>query len=131
MYRFVKPNAQLLSTFKEVRVVKDDVWNRYKNGEVKLSYFDKYNNHIGYIQYRIFTGQVDLFYIYDIKHRRTGLGKQMLNKAIADMFTHETLEIWAVTYEHHAFWANVWKKSFKFQNILHPSVRGSGYRMTL
>lgn len=140
-----------LSNFHEVRFVEKDIWNGHENGEICLSYYTdkskvpeprtqvldehrrydnvKYNG-IGYIQYRKNVGQVGLIRLDDEFRGRT-LGKQMLDKAIAEMRESGATEVWAVTSKNHPFWSNVYNQSFTWRNPAHSSVTGHGYYMKL
>ncbi len=117
--KFRKPMK--LEDFKEIRTVTDDNWNKIKNGNINLEYFDKNNNSIGYIDYRVNVGQIGLFFITNHSYINRGLGKQILEKAIKEIKLYKVKEVWAVTTDNHPFWSNVWNKSFK-PKILHTNL---------
>ncbi len=141
-----------IKNFKEVKIKIDDTWNKVKNGETWVYYYEKnfdtsklaidtiknrhdlenicYKNCIGYINYRTGTGQIGLFYI-NKKYQNRGLGKQILKKVMIDLKEHNNKTLWAVTSENHPFWSNVYAKSFEYKIRLHPSVTGSGYLLNL
>ncbi len=81
---------------------------------------------IGYISYKLKTGQIGLFFI-DNPYRNRGLGKQILTNVICDLKSKNVVKIWAVTTENHPFWSNVYNKSFKWSDRPHTSVTGHGY----
>jgi hypothetical protein len=96
-----KPEKLCLTDFIEVRMVMDDNYNKKTNGSIRLCYFvitDASNNKlihfgnkkdarrhieticsksIGYISYRIATGQIGLFFI-NSDYQNRNLGKQIL-----------------------------------------------------
>ena len=119
------PSRLFIKDFIEERSVTNDTWNRHINGEIKLEYFSN-NQSAGYIQYRIKTGQIGLFFMKD-EYANRGLGKQILNKVIGELKEHNVKEVWAVTRDNHPFWSNVFNKSFIPRDPVHPSVGGSGY----
>jgi hypothetical protein len=114
---------QLLSHFIEKKYVVEK--------RVKLEYYNNDGESIANIEYVPHTGQIGLFIVNDIAHRRRNLGKQMLNKAISDMFHHDVPVVWTIAYENHPFWANVWKKSFTYQNPILSHKSKGGYYMNL
>jgi GNAT superfamily N-acetyltransferase len=125
-----KPTPIQLSVYKEHKIVKNDDWNKIKNGDITLEYYLHNNKMIGCINYRVYTGQIGLFFL-EPNYRNIGLGKQILNKAINDIKQNNINEVWAVTSKNHVFWSNVYNGKFKYKEQLHPSVTGSGYSITL
>jgi len=124
MYRLLKLNNKNLF----VRtIISNDTWNNVINGEIIKYYLknkdDDINNYIGYINYRINTGQIGLIRV-DERYRKLGIGKQMLTEAIEDLKNHNIKSVWGVTSENHYFWSNVYSKSFQYKNKLHKSVSG-------
>lgn len=160
-----------LSLFKEIKLVRNDTWNKnndnnnnniinkdyviriyfedeeqyilckknmkYKEYDPTISNFetkaDDYkiiNKGIGYITYRISTGQIGLFYI-DKKYQNCGLGKQILLRAMEDIKNNGCNKVFAVTSKNHHFWANVFGSSFKWSERPDNSVTGSGYFLNL
>ena len=126
----VKPLPLILENFKELREVRDDTWNKVRNGEVYLKYFSDNGDEIGYINYRNSSGQIGIFRL-DEDYRNRGLGKQILAKVIEDLKKSNIKEVWAITSKNHSFWSNVFNKSFKYKDIPHKSVTGSGYSMKI
>ncbi len=148
---FKKPTLKL-EDFNEITIIINDDWNKVEKGNVWKCYFEKsvkLNDlnidsvkdrkgaeniafrSIGYISYKIKTGQIGLFFI-DPKFRNLGLGKQILTRVINDIKTNQnkskqTLTVWAVTTKDHPFWSNVYDKSFEYKSKPHSSVKGSGY----
>lgn len=88
------------------------------------------NMSVAYIQYRLLTGQIGLFYIHK-EYRDRGLGKQILLRVISDMKTEGRTEVFAITTKNHPFWSNVFNKSFVWKDRPHSSVTGDGYWMNL
>ena len=131
---FVKPKPLNLTDFTQVKVIKDDHWNKIPESDIRIDFYDKLKNdtYAGYISYRAAVGQVGLFFL-EKDYRERGLGKQILSQTIEDMKNFETTEIWAVSTENHSFWSNVYNKSFSWYEYkqLHPSVTGSGYKMNI
>jgi len=125
-----KPKPLSLDNFKEIRDVGNDNWNKIPNGEIYLKYFSDNGKEIGYINYRISTGQICLFQLEE-EYRNRGLGKQILGKVINDLKKLGIKEVWAITTENHEFWSNVYKKSFEYKKRPHKSVTGSGYSMKI
>lgn len=123
------PSRLFIKNFIEERYITDDTWNKHVNGEIKLEYFLN-NQSVGYIDYRIKTGQIGLFFIED-KYSNRGLGKQILNKVIDELKVNNVKEVWAVTRDDHPFWSNVFNKSFTPRKPVHPCVTGSGYYMKI
>lgn len=136
----LKPTLKL-SMFKEIRIVQNDTWNNIKNGEVSLCYFNNKKDTSGidltdvesvraqsdaYINFRLHTGQVGLFFI-DEKYQNRSLGKQILLKTISEMKMHDVPAVWAITAKGHPFWSNVFGKQFKYSSRPHRSVTGDGY----
>lgn len=135
------PPILQLTDFKEIRRVSADMsypneyfdWN--KPGGIQLEYYEKTDTdnlrQIGYIRYYKTTGQVGLFFIFKPEHRGRGLGKQILDKAIAEMRENNCKEVWAVTLKNHSFWSNVYGGAFEYRDPAHPSVTSDGYYMKL
>jgi len=140
-----------LTDFVEVTIVIDDEWNDIKNGSVWRAYFNKNSYHlnsdnlnvknrddtekicqksIGYIHYKIGTGQIGLFYIDD-EYRNKGLGTQILLKTIEDIKLHNNKTVWVVAPNNNLFWSNVLNKKFKYSQRPHLSVTGSGYYLKI
>jgi hypothetical protein len=133
-YLFPKPLPLNLTDFTQVKVIKDDDWNKIPNSYIRIDFYDKLNNNTqaGYISYRAGTGQIGLFFL-DKSYMNRGLGKQILLETIEDMKKYNTNEIWAITTKDHPFWSNVFNKSFQFydERKVHPSVTGWGYKMKI
>ena len=55
----------LLHDFTQVKVIKDDYWNKIPNSDIRIDFYDKLNNdkYVGYISYRAGTGQIGLFFL--------------------------------------------------------------------
>jgi predicted acetyltransferase len=140
-----------LCDFNEIRIVIDDNWNMVPNGNIWLCYFDKNypiesinpnliknrddaeeicSKSIGYISYKITTGQIGLFSIIK-KYQSRGLGKEILKKVIKEMELNGNKSVWAVTSQNHKFWSNVFDKSFEYNKRPHNSVTGSGYLLDI
>jgi RimJ/RimL family protein N-acetyltransferase len=141
-----------LSDFHEITIILDDNWNKIPRGSIWKCYFEKNDNNIekiniekikdrygaeeicaksiGYIHYRIGTGQIGLFFIKE-KYKNKGLGKQILTKTIEHMKLSKNEYVWAVTSTNHPFWSNVFGKAFKYSKKLHPSVTGDGYMLNI
>jgi GNAT superfamily N-acetyltransferase len=83
---------------------------------------------VGYITYRLVTGQIGLFFI-NKKYQNRGLGKQILNRVITDMKHEGKTHIFAITTPNHPFWTNVFNKSFQWKQRPDASVTGSGYHL--
>jgi hypothetical protein len=86
---------------------------------------------VGYITYRLVTGQICLFYINNPKYKHCGLGKQILTRVIADMKNEGKTSIFAITSNNHPFWSNVFNNSFEWKTRPDLSVTGSGYYLDL
>ena len=127
------PYKPAIADFYLKRIVEDDTWNNVHNGEVSYYLFrENDRDALSLCRFRVETGQIGLFYIWDDKIRGKGLGKQILSKAIGEIIEHGTADtVWAVTTDDHPFWSNVWYKSFKPRDPVHRSVTGSGYSMSL
>lgn len=139
-----------LEDYHEITVILNDDWNTVQRGSIWKCYFEKNDkncknididqitdryevekicaNSIGYIHYRIGTGQIGLFFI-NREYANRGLGKQILIKTIEHMKLCDNKSVWAVTSKDHPFWSNVFGKSFLYRDSkkLHPSVTGDGY----
>lgn len=83
---------------------------------------------VGYITYRLVTGQIGMFFI-NKKYQNRGLGKQILNRVITDMKHNGKTHIFAITTLNHPFWENVFNKSFEWKQRPDASVTGSGYHL--
>lgn len=112
-----KPRT-LLTDFKETRTFIQD--RRGPNYVTHLEYFNDKNESIGYIDYRLSNGEIDMFGL-EHKYRNQGLGKQILLKTIDEMKQQHLKEIWGFALEGHPFWSNVFNKSFTYRNPIHPS----------
>jgi hypothetical protein len=130
-----KPIPLFLKDFKQIKVMKDDYYNKIPDSDFRIDFYDKLNNEqfAGYISYRAGVGQVGLF-VLEQDYTNRGLGKQILTQTIEHMKEFNTKHIWAITtiYDH-PFWSNVFNKSFKWYEMkqVHPSVTGSGYKMKI
>lgn len=153
----IYPKKQLkLSDFQEFRFIIDDTFNKVTNGNIWLCYFDKnkqidiinqINNmdknliknrddveqiahkSIGYVSYKIKTGQIGLFFI-NKDYQNFGLGKQILLNIINELL-FDNNEVWLITTKNHPFWSNVFENSFEYYDRPHDSVTGSGYKLNL
>lgn len=136
-----------LSDFNQIRITIDDTYNKVKDGNIWLCYFDKkyptdtidtkliknrddvekiaYKS-IGYVSYNIQTGQIGLFFINKY-YQDKGLGKQILSNVIQEISLDKNKSIWVITPKDHQFWSNIFDKSFEFNQRPHNSVTGSGY----
>jgi ribosomal protein S18 acetylase RimI-like enzyme len=86
---------------------------------------------VGYITYRLVTGQICLFYVKP-GYKNRGLGKQILTRVMVDMKNKgHTAGIFAITSTNHPFWSNVFNKSFEWKKRPDLSVTGSGYYLDL
>ena len=85
---------------------------------------------VGYITYRLLTGQIGLFFI-NKEFQNKGLGKQILLRVIDDMKKEGRNSIFAITIDEHHFWSNVFNKSFVLMERPDRSVTGSGYFLDL
>jgi hypothetical protein len=110
------------------KIIKDDTWNKVKNGEIFLEYY-YYDKQICHINYRL-NGQIGLFYIEE-DFRNVGIGKKILDNVIIDMQQHKIPYVWAITTQNHPFWHNVYKNGFTFSERPHFSVTGHGYKMNI
>jgi hypothetical protein len=122
-----------LTDFTQIKIISDDTWNNFPNSDIRIDYYDKINNdkYAGYISYRVKVGQIGLF-VLQPEYRNRGLGTQILLDVIDDMKNHNTSYVWAVTIKNHPFWSNVFNKSFYwYDENVHPSVTGSGYKMKI
>jgi GNAT superfamily N-acetyltransferase len=129
-----KPIPLFLKDFKQIKVMKDDYWNKIPDSDFRIDFYDKLNNdkYAGYISYRAGVGQVGLFFL-NKEYQNRGIGKQILTQTIEHMKEFNTTDIWAITTDDHPFWSNVFNKSFKWYEMrqVHPSVTGSGYKMKI
>lgn len=128
----VKPPKVTINELFEKVIIEDDTYNKLKNGSITRKYYLDENDEteIAMIRYKIFVGQVGLFFI-DKNYRNNGLGKEILEITINDMCKKNVQNVWAVTSENHPFWSNVFSKSFKYMETPHPSVTGSGHCMSI
>ena len=125
----------ILTNLIEKKVITDDTWNKFPNGQIVLTYYLNENDmqnkkHIAYMSYRVFVGQIGVFVINE-EYRNRGLGKQILNNVIDHMKYNGVTQVWAVTTFGHPFWSNVYNKSFTFRKPASYSVTGSGYYMPI
>ncbi len=58
-----KNSPLLLSDFTESREIKDDTWNKIKNGRGVFNIFCKNGNNVGNINYINTTGQIGIFWL--------------------------------------------------------------------
>ena len=79
-----------LNNFIQLKSINDDNWNYIPNGEVHIEFYDKLNKnrYAGFINYRVYVGQVGVFVLND-EYRNRGLGKQILTQTIKDMKEHQ------------------------------------------
>ena len=135
----IYPKKQLnLSDFNLIRIAIDDRYNKVKDGNIWLCYFDKKypidtidtkliknrddvekiaRKSIGYLSYKIQTGQIGLFFI-NKDYQNKGLGKQILSNVIQEISLDKNKSIWVITTKSHPFWSNVFDKSFEFPDII-------------
>ena len=127
-------SLSLTLDFNEVIHGSDDEWNNVPGGNIRRTYLTKTTppTVIGYIDYRVATGQIGLFFIHDEAYCHNGLGKQMLTRAITDIRTHGTATtVWGVTSQNHPCFSNIWNKRAVWKNPAHFSVTGDGYPIEL
>lgn len=149
---FYKKKTIKIEEFKEIKIVINDDWNKIKNGNTWLCYYNKdfntktlenslvinrdqieenyLKNSVGYISYKTTTGQIGLFFIKK-KYQNQGFGKQILDKVIKDLVFHNQKKVFAITTENHPFWSNVYNGAFEFKKRPHESVTGSGYLLDI
>ena len=118
-----------LEQFMEKKTVSDDTWNCVPNSEIHIQYLTPYKKEVGFINYRLSTGQIGLLFITNSEYARKGLGTQMVLRAINEMKKHRITKVWAITRDNHEFWENL--PDFKPSQRPHNSVTGSGYEMHL
>ena len=118
-------NKLSLEQFKERRTISDDTWNGIKDSEVHIQYLTSNDTEVGFINYRLSTGQIGLLFITNEKYIRRGLGTQMVERAINEMKQHKIGKVWAVTRDNHEFWKTM--SGFQPSKRPHKSVTGSGY----
>jgi hypothetical protein len=117
------------------RYISDDNFNNSEDGQYRDDiYID--NKKVGYIEYRIKTGQICLFYIYEREIRNCGLGKNVLYNTIETIrFKNPQIKyVWAATSKNHPFWSNVYNKNFIYSgdnSSVHNSITGFGYSLEL
>ncbi len=99
------------------------------NSEVYIQYLTKDNTEIGFINYRLSTGQIKLLFITNKKYLRSGLEIQMVINAISEIKKHNVKSVWAITRNNHPFWENC--LDFQPSKKPHKSVTGSGYKMDI
>jgi GNAT superfamily N-acetyltransferase len=77
------PPALFLNQFFEKITIEDDTVNGFKNGWITSKYYqsEEDRRHVGYVRYKLFVGQIGLFFI-DQEYQKRGLGKQILEKAM-------------------------------------------------
>ncbi len=94
-----------------------------------ITYFDKNDNEIGYIEYKPTSGQICLFFITNPSYRNRGLGKQIIHIVLADIKQHNTKRAWLVTANcPHKFWES---NGFKYTKTPDNSVTSPGYTRDL
>lgn len=93
-----KPSPLNISDFKQIKVMKDDYWNKIPESEFIIDFYDKLNNdtHADYISYRAGVGQVGIF-ILEKEYQNRRLGKQILTQTINNMKEFNQTHIWAIT----------------------------------
>ena len=91
-----------INNFTEVVTISDDTWNVVNKSQICRTYYTKTDPHheIGYIDYRLYTGQIGRFYIYDKgvygleeDYSERGLGKQILTRATNDIRDYGTVRL--------------------------------------
>jgi GNAT superfamily N-acetyltransferase len=94
-----------------------------------ITYFDKNDNDIGYIEYIPTSGKICLFFITNPSYRNRGLGKQILSAVLDDIKKHNTKRAWLVTANcPHAFWES---NGFTYTKSPDNSVTSHGYTRDL
>lgn len=132
LLNLTKSHSQIKINFNDLthkRIMEKDTWNNLESGQITMNYFYK-NNEIGFISYRIKTGQIGLFFINN-EYQHMGLGKQILSNVIKEMKERDVSYVWAVTCKNHYFWSNVYNKGFEYKERVHSSVTGDGYIMKI
>jgi GNAT superfamily N-acetyltransferase len=129
---FVKPVKIDPNDIIIVKTINDDTWNKIPKSEVYSEFYHE-DKKIGYINYRLGTGQIGLFWL-ESDYRNKGIGKTILQDVIKEMKNANQNEIWAATFDSaHPFWSNVFEKKFKWHEPtkLHHSVTGGGFKMEI
>ena len=66
----VSPNRLCLEQFMEKKTISDDTWNCVPNSEIHIQYFTPDNKEVGFINYRLSTGQIGLLFITTFLEKR-------------------------------------------------------------
>jgi hypothetical protein len=109
--------------FKLIKTITKDTWNHIQNGNIKLECFEKVPNlnktiPVGYIDYRLYSGQINSFYIHNA-YQMNGIGTDLLLYTIEDLRKINTPEIFAISTLNHPFWSNVLDRSFTYRTRQH------------
>ncbi len=116
-----------LSDFRSVTTHSD--CPKWEYNKKRITYFDKYNKEVGYIEYKPNIGKICLFFITNEKYRNRGLGKQILNFVLDDIKTYQTKRVWLVTAKcSHPFWEG---NGFTYTESPDFSVSMHGYTREL
>lgn len=133
IFNILKKNQHtLFSQLRQNKSVHFDMWNNLKDNHVHIEFFDN-NAFAGMINYKVAVGQVSLLYL-EKKYQNKGIGKEILLQTMTHMKEYKTPYIWTLcNNKNHFFWSNVFQKKFVWceNEMLHPSVHGSGFKMKM
>lgn len=139
-----------INSLHEIKFVRYDDWNKKNGGYIYRMYFtepidvseykindpnsfhDRYeldelaSKSVGFITYKLATGQIGLFFISE-EYKNRNFGKKILTKVISDIRNEGKNSVFAITTKNHQFWSNVFGKSFEWRDRPDKSVTGSGY----
>ena len=97
-----------------------DSWNKKRNGQIKHHVL--YDGvHIGFVDYRCFSGQICLISV-EPNFRRKHIAHKMLEAVEVKLKANNVKKIWAVCSKDHYFWSN--QTNYLFSENLNV---GSGY----
>lgn len=110
----------------------------YDNHEliVFMKYYDKKSSRlVGEMSYDLCNGRIFNIKLNSFEMRHKTLGKQMLQQMIEHIKTDDrsiyVKNIWIPLLNHNDFFHNVFNQSFKWKELVHPSVNCSGYSMNI
>ncbi len=97
-----------------------DHWNKIENGQISLNLYN-YDEHVGFVTFRILSGQVCLIDVNE-KYRRRGFATHMLKKVEQYIISNK---IFAICSKDHYFWSV--QKNYFYEERPHQSITSSGY----
>ena len=128
-FKIFKKQYWTLKDFTVERTIRNDMWNKLKNGEVHYDLFDSNGKRVGHSHIRLATGQMCSTRL-DEQYRSCKIGYELVALATHDKYEYDkTTQLFAVTTNNHPFWSKL--PNSCPHSPAGPGITGSGFKFDL